>query len=80
MSDFLASIIRTLTTLAVGLVATAAVRVGVSVDTPAATAVLQSLITGFVYSVVRFMETKVDPRFGWLLGVAKAPAYPAGKP
>ena len=75
MNDLLASIIRTLVTIAVGLVTTAAVRLGVTIDTAAATALAQSIITGAVYSIVRLLEERIDPRFGWLLGVARKPAY-----
>ena len=34
------------------------------------------VVIGVYYLVVRFLETKV-PAFGWLLGLAKLPTYPA---
>lgn len=33
--------------------------------------------TTLYYALVSFLERKVNPAFGWLLGVAKAPTYDA---
>lgn len=78
--DLGSSYLRTGVTIAVGtLVAYLAKRAHIIID-PDTAAGLQSAFTaaviGAYYVVVRALETKV-PAFGWLLGLAKQPAYPA---
>ena len=34
-----------------------------------------ALSTSFEQVIVRLLETYVSPKFGWLIGLAKAPAY-----
>lgn len=79
MNDLLTSIIRTLTAIVVGWVAYGAVKLGVTVNGEAANSVAQTLVTGAVYTVVRTLEDKVSPMFGWLLGYAKPPVYNGGE-
>lgn len=33
------------------------------------------IITGAYYGLVRLLESKVSPKFGWLLGLATEPEY-----
>jgi hypothetical protein len=76
MGDFLASLIRTLVPIIVGALATAALRLGVEIDTTAAVTVVTPLVTGVVYLVARALEEYVSPKFGWLLGLSRTPTYP----
>jgi len=34
-----------------------------------------SIVTTAYYTMVRVLETKVTPRFGWLLGAPRTPTY-----
>lgn len=84
MGNILSSIIRTLVPLIVGTVTTFLVSRGV-VDAETAaetaaqlTAFLTVVVTGVYYTAARFLEAKIDGRFGWLLGLAKQPGYAAG--
>lgn len=79
MNDVITSIIRTTVTLIQGWLATQALRLSVEVDTANVAQALTLVVTVVVYSAVRWLETRVDSRFGWLLGAAKAPAYPPSK-
>lgn len=71
------SVIRTLTVLIVGWLASVAVKAGIPVDSLDAPITL--LVTVSWYAGVRWLETHVDPAFGWLLGSAKAPQYEVKK-
>lgn len=71
----LASIIRTVVPVIVGLVVSLALRAGIQLDDASVTSVVTSVVTGVYYVVARFLETRVNPSFGWLLGLAKQPAY-----
>lgn len=75
MSDVLVSAVRTLVPVIVGLVAGALVSAGIDVDEGALTTVVDGVLIGAYYLVVRFLEQRV-PAFGWLLGVPRAPVYP----
>ena len=74
----LPSIVRTIVPVVVGLVITALVRLGVSIPNGLLTDVVSALITALYYTGVRFLETHAGPQWGWLLGLAKAPAYSDG--
>ena len=39
------------------------------------TLVVTTVLTAVYYIAVRLLETYVSPKFGWLLGLGKAPAY-----
>lgn len=72
--------IRTVVPLAVGTgLAFAARRWGVVIpeDLAAAWTVgLVNVLATLYYVLVSFLERRVDPAFGWLLGSATAPSYP----
>lgn len=78
--DLGASYVRTGVTLAVGtLIAWLARRANIVIDEATSAGVTAAFTTttiGLYYLVVRALETKI-PAFGWLLGLAKLPSYPA---
>jgi hypothetical protein len=78
--DLGASYVRTGVTIAVGTgLAWLARRAHIVVDpatSDGVTAAFTASTIGAYYLVVRALETKV-PAFGWLLGLAKLPTYPA---
>jgi hypothetical protein len=78
--DLGASLIRTFVATAVGtLVAWLAKNAHIVIDENTSAGLVQTFtatVVGLYYLVVRFAETKV-PAFGWLLGLAKLPTYPA---
>lgn len=72
-----ASIVRTLVPIIVGSVTAWLVGIGFPAGEEfegLLTAVLTLAFGGLYYTVVRLLETYVTPKFGWLLGLAKAPA------
>jgi hypothetical protein len=71
MTDLMPSLIRTLVPIVVGpLVA----RFGLDVNDPDTFALTSGVISYLFYVLVRVVETRY-PAFGYLLGIAKAPAY-----
>lgn len=72
------SIVRTIVPIVVGAVIAWAVTHGVSPDPEfetTLTVAVTAAFTGIYYIAVRLFETYVSPKFGWLLGLAKAPKY-----
>lgn len=79
LSDNAVALIRTYTPALVGLVAGWAVAAGLPVSqgmTDALTPVLSGAFIAAYYAGARYLEHRW-PAFGWLLGVAKTPAYGA---
>jgi uncharacterized membrane protein len=83
-NNYFVSLIRTWVPLLVGVVLTWLARrydivIDETVSSTTVTAVT-GIVTGIYYAIVRFLEVKVAPGYGWLLGAAKKPAYspPAG--
>lgn len=73
--DIYASVVRTVVPLVVGwILAIPAVAV-LGVDADAATTAVTFFVTTAYYAIFRVLETHVDSRFGWLLGLAKPPTY-----
>lgn len=71
MADLMPSLIRTLVPIVVGpLVA----RFGLDVNDPDNLALVSAVISYLFYVLVRLVETRY-PAFGYLLGIAKQPAY-----
>ena len=68
------SLIRTLTMLIVGWLIAIPVVNAVGVTSDQLTTLVQLGVTGAYYLLVRLLE-RVNPAFGWLLGLAKQPAY-----
>lgn len=77
MTDFILSLVRTYTPIAVGAVVAWLVTLGVEVDveTQAGLVVaLTGVIQAIYYTVIRLLEKKF-PQIGVLLGSAKTPEY-----
>ncbi|RGD59403.1 hypothetical protein DR950_17825 [Kitasatospora xanthocidica] len=73
------SLLRTGVPALVGWLVAAAARYGLDFDATALAGVLVPLVSFVYYAVFRAAEHYLSPRWGWLLGYAKPPAYPAGK-
>lgn len=78
MNDLFTSYIRTAVPSLVGAVATWLATKGMELDEgtlAGLVAFLTGTLTMLYYLVVRMFEKYVSPKFGWLLGYPKAPAY-----
>lgn len=73
VNDLVASYVRTGVMLVAGWILAYAGRHGLHIDVSQAT--LDVVATGAYYLATRALEHYVDPRFGWLLGLAKKPQY-----
>ena len=71
MTDLMPSLIRTLVPILVGPFVA---RFGLDVTDPDDLALVSAVISYAFYVLVRVVETRW-PAFGYLLGIAKAPAY-----
>lgn len=85
MTNFLSSLLRTVVPIIVGAVLTFLVKHGIldpdtTSEAEELTLLLNTVVTGAYYAAVRLLETKVNPSFGWLLGLAKQPGYAPGTP
>lgn len=72
------SLVRTFTPIIVGAVLGWFTTAGITLDSEfegAVTLLVSGVLSGVYYVAVRLLETYVAPRFGWLLGLAKAPEY-----
>ncbi|WP_433893027.1 hypothetical protein [Streptomyces sp. CA-111067] len=75
--DTLASLWRTAVPIIVGTLVTVLAHAGLNVDSAAAIAWLTAAFSGAYYTLFRLLEAHVSPAWGWLLGLARPPAYPA---
>ena len=78
LHDPLIALIRTLVPSAVGACLAWAAARGLEIDAETSAALAAALVaicTTLYYAAVTWLERKVDPAFGWLLGVPKAPSY-----
>lgn len=75
--DTLASLWRTAVPIVVGTVVALLAHAGIGVDSAAATAWLTAAFSAAYYAVFRLLEAHVSPAWGWLLGLARPPAYPS---
>lgn len=75
--DILPSIIRTIVPLLAGLVINWLVSRGIDPGPyqDFISTIIAALASTALYGAIRFLETRSDPRWGWLLGLAKAPTY-----
>jgi len=82
VSDLVASLVRTYVPMLVGLVAAYLDRrFGIVLDedtTTAASLALAGVVGAAYYTLARLVERRY-PKVGLLLGVPKAPMYPAGR-
>ncbi|MET4780795.1 hypothetical protein [Glaciihabitans sp. UYNi722] len=77
-SAFWSSIVRTFVPIIVGAVVAFLVSAGINLDGQfevLLTTLLTGVFTAIYYLLVRIFEVYVSPKFGWLLGLAKPPAY-----
>lgn len=72
--NLLLSLRRTLVPVAVGFLLAQAARVGFSIPAEDLTGVLEALVTGGYYAIVRIAE-QYAPALGILLGAPKQPHY-----
>jgi apolipoprotein N-acyltransferase len=82
LSDAAIAVIRTFVPALVGTFLTWLATNGVSLPDDASTALitfLVALFTALYYAAITFLERKVNPNFGWLLGLPKAPTYVRGE-
>lgn len=78
VTAFWTSLVRTLTPMLVGWIVTMFTGIGLAVDEEFRGSIEGLVTVGFGvvwYVAVRLLETYVTPKFGWLLGLAKAPEY-----
>lgn len=78
LTDLAKSYVRTIVPAVVGAIIAWALHHGH--DIHGYEAQITAVVTAAYYGVARLLEHYVSPRFGWLLGVATAPAYAADPP
>ena len=71
--DFATSVVRTIVPFLVALLGPKAAA-WFGIDASQLDATLTVLVGGVYYAVIRLLELYV-PQFGWLLGIARPPAY-----
>ncbi|GAA3371170.1 hypothetical protein GCM10020367_20750 [Streptomyces sannanensis] len=71
------SLIRTGVPALVGWLIAVGAAWGLHLDEGALTGVLTPVVSVVYYALFRLAEEHASPRFGWLLGYAKPPAYDA---
>jgi hypothetical protein len=69
------SVVRTFVPVIVGAVITVLTKIGADVSSESLELLIGSIVTTAYYTVARVLETKVTPRFGWLLGAPRTPTY-----
>ena len=74
MTDYFASVIRTIVPIVVGVVTSWLARQGLNIEEAEITAWLTPTLIGGYYVAVRSLERKF-PWLGWLLGLPKQPGY-----
>jgi hypothetical protein len=74
-APLLNSMVRTGVPLIVGVVGTFLARIHLDLDSESLTIYVTAAITFLYYVGVRIFEEYVAPKYGWLLGLAKAPRY-----
>ena len=77
---YLLSLVRTLVPIAAGWLITQALGLGVHLDSAELASLLTAGFSGGYYAVFRWAEVHLSPKFGWLLGYAAPPQYPAAGP
>lgn len=80
LAQSIIALIRTAVPSFIGLVVSWLAIRGFDLDLETQAALITALNTLLItayYALVTFLERKVNPAFGWLLGMAKAPTYDA---
>lgn len=73
--DYLASLWRTLVPIIVTVLAAWLAHAGIHIDSVAASLWLGGAFGSVYYAVLRWAETRLGARWGWLLGLASPPQY-----
>jgi len=73
----LASVVRTVVPVVVGLLVVEGAKVGLHFTDDALTSEVTVGVTALYYAGARWLEANVGPRWGWLLGKVGAPQYKA---
>jgi hypothetical protein len=76
--DTFASLWRTVVPLIVGTLVALLAHAGIGVDSDAAMAWLTAAFSAAYYALFRVLEAHVSAKWGWLLGLARPPAYTKG--
>jgi hypothetical protein len=69
------SVVRTVVPVIVGTLLGWAARIQFDLDVGLITEAVTVIVTTLYYVVVRLLETRVAPAWGYLLGIAKVPTY-----
>jgi hypothetical protein len=69
------SVVRTFVPVIVGALITVLTKIGADVSSEALELLVGAVVTTAYYTIVRVLETKVTPKFGWLLGAPRTPTY-----
>lgn len=77
MSNLGSSIVRTIVPILVGYLIALGLKVGIALPEGALTELLGVVVIAVYYAVVRFLEEKVSPQFGRLLGLRAKVSYDA---
>jgi hypothetical protein len=75
MTDLRASLIRTIVPMVVGAIVSFCALHGLVIPAAGLTELVTALVSAAYYAGVRFLETKVSPKFGLLLGTKAKPVY-----
>ena len=69
------SLFRTYVPLVVGAIVALAAMIGLDLDSEGVLAAVALVGSGVYYTVVRWLEERVSPKIGYLLGIAEKPVY-----
>jgi hypothetical protein len=69
------SVVRTVTPVVAGAILTGALELGVDLPDGVISTAVATVVTTVYYAGARFLEERVGPAWGWLLGYARAPKY-----
>lgn len=78
VNDYLTGLARTVVPIVVGLLVTVALKAGLDLHGYAPE--ITAAVSAGYYALVHYVERFIDPRAGFLLGVAKVAHYPKAKP
>jgi hypothetical protein len=73
--EYLASVWRTFIPVLVGVVSAYLAKIGLDLDEQAVELWLAGAFTTIYYGLFRYLEGRLGPQWGWLLGLARAPQY-----
>jgi hypothetical protein len=74
MNALLVSLVRTIVPVLTGLFIATALEIGMDVDSESLSSLLDALVVGSYYALVRFAEQRY-PVVGWVLGLPMQPVY-----